>query len=253
LSKEEREKYQKARKAIENFEFYSDIEKRIDCYIEMLSEEKYTGYEKGKPNDSNIFGVEKEIPFKGYEDIEGLNTSQFWRSNSDKIENRLEELESKEDLSKEEREKYQRVRKAIENFEFYNQLEKRIDCYIEMLSEEKYTGYDNGKPNNSNIFGTRNKVPFKGYEDIEGLNTSQFWSRNSDKIEKRLEELESKEDLSKEEFEKYQRARKAIEKYRNQINSKQSLEKNSIELTLSDIEKAGNLVRGIIDQDKEIA
>ena len=49
-----------------------------------------------------------------------------------------------------------------------------------MLSEEKYTSYENGQPNAQNIFSQKKSVPYKGYENIEGLNTSQFWSKNKD-------------------------------------------------------------------------
>ena len=55
----------------------------------------------------------------------------------------------------------------------------KIKVFIDMLSEDKYTTYEAGKPNNTNILGTNNKVPFKGYESIAGLNTSQFWCSNS--------------------------------------------------------------------------
>ena len=49
----------------------------------MLSEKKYTSYEKGQPNAQNIFKQDNEVLFKGYENIEGLNTSQFWSKNKD--------------------------------------------------------------------------------------------------------------------------------------------------------------------------
>ena len=49
-------------------EFITNLERRIDCYIEMLTEDKYVGYEKGAPNKNNIFG-KNEVSFKKYESI----------------------------------------------------------------------------------------------------------------------------------------------------------------------------------------
>ena len=258
IDEEKREKYKRARREIEKYEFYNQTEKRIDCFIEMLSEEQYTGYEKGVPNKNNIFSALNKVLFKGYEDIKGLNTSNLWCHNSDEIKIRLEELERKENISEEEREKYRRARKAIDDYDFSNQnrLERRIDCYIEMLSEERYIGYEKGVPNKNNILKVENKIPFKGHEDIEGLNTSHFWSHNSVEIKIRLEELENQENISEEEREKYARSKNAIERYENYLSSRNSakrLEEESSELTLSDIQKAKSTIKGIIDKGKEIA
>ena len=67
--------------------------------------------------------------------------------------------------------------------------------------------------NKNNIFGSLNKIPFKGYESIEGLNTAQFWGDNSPEIIKRLNYLEGNS-KSNEELEKYQIVRRHIEEYR---------------------------------------
>ena len=102
-------------------------------------------------------------------------------------------------LEDEELEKLKKAKKHIVDYEFDSQLEKRIEVYIDMLSEDKYTSYQNGKPDDKNIFGSRNKVLFKGYEHINGLNTSQFWSNNSSKI---ISTIESKiKYLNKEQIE----------------------------------------------------
>ena len=55
--------------------------------------------------------------FKGYENIKGLNTSHFWNNNSKIIKNRLDFLEENS-TTDEEREKYQRARRTIEEYEF---------------------------------------------------------------------------------------------------------------------------------------
>ncbi len=181
-SKSPKEKYEKAIRAIEEYEFAKkdNLEQRIDKFIEMLTDKKYTSYENGVPNKNNIFKKDNKIPFKDYESIEGLNTSLFWRNNSPEIRERLYYL-ARNSKSNEEREKYQKAKRAIEEYGFTTNLEQRIDCFIEMLTDKKYTSYKDGYPNENNIFKRDNKIPFKGYESIEGLNTSQFWTHNSSK------------------------------------------------------------------------
>ena len=68
------------------------------------------------------------------------------------IEQRLKELKK---LAKtdEEKIKYEQAQKNINKFNFYSQVEKRIDVFIEMLSKDIYTQYKNGKPDENNIFG----------------------------------------------------------------------------------------------------
>ena len=117
----------------------------------MLSNDEYTKYEGGIGNNNNIFVTLNKIPFKGYETIEGLNTSHFWsnKKNSkkikEKVENKIKELMSKERLTGEEQiklEKLQKAERAIDCFEFNNNIDKRVDCYIEMLTDNEYTGYE---------------------------------------------------------------------------------------------------------------
>ena len=196
------------------------VDTKINIFIDMLSEKEYTRYENGEPDSNNILKKENKIKFEGYNDIDGLNTSNFWNKNSSKIkerlEERLDELNNKENKSEEDQSKLGRLKKAqktIENYEFKNNLEERIDVFIDMLGEDEYTKYKDGEPDNNNIFGSRNKILFKGYKDICGLDTSQFWQRNSPEIKKRLEEqikeLNNNGNKTQEEQEKFKRLEKA--------------------------------------------
>ena len=212
-TKKDKEKYQRVRRSIEEYEFYTSLDKRIDCFIEMLSDKQYTSYENGKPNKKNILSQLNKIPFKGYENIEGLSTAQFWRGNLDEIKERLEELEINPNNAEKDKEKYQRVRIALKKYEFYTNLDKRVDCFIEMLSDKQYTSYENSKPNKENIFSSSNRTPFKEFENIEGLSTARFWGENSRKIKERLEKLETNPNNTEKDKEKYQRVRMAIEQW----------------------------------------
>ena len=194
---------------------------KIDLFIEMLSEDKYTGYKKlgnGQigPDENNIFKSINETSFKGYENITGLNTSHFWIDNSDEIKARIKELKKKENLTEEEEKKLEKAEQAIDCYEFKNNLERRIDCFIEMLSEDKYVGYEKGVSNDNNIFKKNNEVSFKGYENITGLNTSSFWKRNSIEIISRLfYNTDSKGNKLENDYSgpEYDKARKAILEY----------------------------------------
>jgi len=223
-TEEEKEKYQKVRKAIEEYEFTINLEKRIDCFIEMLLDKKNTNYKKGMIDNQNIFSNINKLPFKGYEDIKGLNTSRFWSHNSHKIKERLDKLENNPNNTNEEKEKYQKVRKAIEEYEFMTNIEKKINCFIEMLSDKKYTSYEKGKPNNQNIFSKLNKLSFKSYESIEGLDTINFWNNNSKKIKESLDKLENNPNNTNEEKEKYQKVRRAVEEYEFTTNLEKRIE-----------------------------
>ena len=93
--------------------------KRIEVFIEMLSEEKYTSYEKGQPNAQNIFYQKNLVPYKSYENIDGLKIGNFWQYNQEKIIQKLSELEEKAE-TEEERAKYKKVRRAIDEYEMVN-------------------------------------------------------------------------------------------------------------------------------------
>ncbi len=79
----------------------------------MLSKEKYTSYKNGDPDNNNIFSQCNKIKFEGYEDIDGLDTRYFWSHNSPEIkkrlEERLDELDKKENMTEEEQDKLDRL------------------------------------------------------------------------------------------------------------------------------------------------
>ena len=221
-----------ALKAIDDYNFakQNDPQYRIEKYIEMLSNPKYTNYRNGVPDENNILSSYNLIPFEGYEHIDGLNTSGFWSHNASKIiyiiNVQKEELERKVNRTPDEEQKLNKLNialKAIDDYNFakQNDPQYRIEKYIEMLSNPKYTSYKDGKPDENNIFALRkNKIPFEGYEHINGLNTSRFWSVNSVKIIETIsaqkEELERKVNRTPDEEQKLNRlniALKAIDDY----------------------------------------
>ena len=238
-------KLNRAIKAIDDYNFVnkSNPKYRIEKFIEMLSNPKYTSYKNGDPDENNIFSIRNKIQFEGYEHINGLSTSQFWKNNSDEIiisiYSQKEELEKKENRTTEEEQKLiklNRAIKAIDDYNFINRnnLEYRIEKFIEMLSNPKYTGYKDGVPDENNIFSNTNKIQFEGYEHIIGLNTSQFWSKYLDRIiiviNSQKEELEKKENRTTEEEQKLiklNRAIKAIDDYKfiNKKNAEYRIEK----------------------------
>ena len=187
-------KYDRAREAIKEYEFATNIFLREQVFIEMLNQgdRKYTSYEKGKGDSNNIFVSLNKVLFKDYKNIEGLNTRYFWSHNCPQIK----ELLFKGTINKEETEesskylepKYDRAREAIKEYEFVTNKFLREQVFIEMLNQEdrKYTSYEKGKGDSNNIFVTLNEVLFKDYENIGGLNTSGFWSKNSPDIIKML-------------------------------------------------------------------
>ena len=236
--KEELEKLKKAAKAISDYNFYNPINLnlRIEKYIEMLSENKYTSYKDGKPDNNNIFSQPNKVPFKDYEHIDGLNTSGYWTRSGEEIERiikeRIHNLQEKEKLTQEEEkqlEKLKKATKAIADYNFVNpkNVELKIDKFIEMASMEEYTRYKNGQPDDKNIFGQHNKLSFKGYEHIDGLYILNFYYKYADIIIQRIKEknemLSRKEKLTteeKDELEKLKRATKAIADYNftNRLN-----------------------------------
>ena len=219
-----------ALKAIDDYNFSkkNDPQYRIEKYIEMLSNPKYTSYKDGKPDENNIFALRKnKIPFEGYEHINGLNTSRFWSVNSVKIIETIsaqkEELERKVNRTPDEEQKLNRLNialKAIDNYNFVNTYQLKIEKFIEMLSNPQYTGYKNGIPDENNILSYYNKISFEGYDHIDGLNTGNFWSHNASKIIENIylqkEELERKDNRTPDEEQKLNKlniALKAIDDY----------------------------------------
>ena len=258
-------KLNKALKAIDDYNFVNqkNLKYRIEKFIEMLSNPKYTNYVNGTPDESNIFSAANKISFEGYEHINGLNTSRFWTHNSDRIIQTINtlknKLESKEEKTFEEEQKLIKLNKALKaiddyNFVNKNNLKYRIEEFIEMLSNPKYTNYVNGTFDGNNIFGL-NKIPFEGYEHIQSLNTSYFWADNSDRIIQTINtlknKLESKEEKTFEEEQKLiklNKALKAIDDYNfvNQNNLKYRIEK-FIEMLSNP--KYTNYVNGTLDEN----
>ena len=224
-------KLNQALKVIDDFDFANrnNPKRRVEKFIDMLSDSKYTSYVNGQPDSNNIFSAINKIPFVGYEHINGLNTSQFWKTNSDKIMELIfaqkKEIENKENRTSNENERLMKLNqalKAIDDFDFANRNnpKRRVEKFIDMLSDSKYTSYVNGQPDSNNIFSAINKIPFVGYEHINGLNTSQFWKTNSDKIMELIfaqkKEIENKENRTSNENErlmKLNQALKAIDDY----------------------------------------
>ena len=232
-------KLNKTLKAIDDYNFVNqnNLKYRIEKFIEMLSNPKYTNYANGTPDENNIFAKNNKVPFEGYEHIQGLNTSYFWRVNSNKIIEVIyiqkTELENKENRTQDEEQKLIKLNKALKAIDDYNFVNKdnlkyRIEKFIEMLSNPKYTNYVNGTLDENNIFDKNNKVPFDGYEHIQGLNTSRFWGYNSDRIIQTINtlknKLESKEEKTFEEEQKLIKLNKALKA----INDYNFVNKNNL-------------------------
>ena len=150
-------------------------ESKIKIFIEMLSNPKYTNYINGFPDSNNIFSSSNKVSFEGYEHIDGLNTSYFWNNNSSKIIEKIniqkKELESKENRTEDDNERLNKLNvalKSIDDYEFSNKVnsKKRIEKFIEMLANSKYTNYINGLLDSNNIFSSFNKVRFEGLKDM---------------------------------------------------------------------------------------
>ena len=235
---------------------------KIRIFIEMLSNPKYTNYANGTPDENNIFAKNNKVPFEGYEHIQGLNTSYFWRVNSNKIIEVIyiqkTELENKENRTQDEEQKLIKLNKALKAIDDYNFVNKdnlkyRIEKFIEMLSNPKYTNYVNGTLDENNIFDKNNKVPFDGYEHIQGLNTSRFWGYNSDRIIQTINtlknKLESKEEKTFEEEQKLIKLNKALKA----INDYNFVNKNNLKYRIEEFiemlsnPKYTNYVNGTFD------
>ena len=247
-------KLNKALKAIDDYNFVNqnNLKYRIEKFIEMLSNPKYTNYANGTPDENNIFAKNNKVPFEGYEHIQGLNTSRFWGYNSDRIIQTINtlknKLESKEEKTFEEEQKLIKLNKTLKaindyNFVNKNNLKYRIEKFIEMLSNSKYTNYINNIPDDNNIFSATNKIPFEGYEHIDGLNTSQFWNHYSIKnIIPLLFYNNSYNDA------KYDSARNAVMEYLNyNRRRKQQPEFKNIDEYIDTLDKTKKEVKSLIE------
>ena len=183
----------KALENIKNRDLSASVEQKKELFIQMLFDDKYTSYEKGRTDRNNIFGYNK-VKFKGVDDSLNMVTNQFWKRNSniitETINSRILELELKSNPDLTEIDllsKYKKAKRAIEVHQFVSDYTLKIEKYIEMMSENYYTSYSNGRPDKNNIFVYENKVPFKDYEEVKGLSTSHFWATHSEKIKDILE------------------------------------------------------------------
>ena len=255
-----------ALKAIDDYNFANRInpQRRIETFIKMLSNSKYTSYIDGIPDRNNIFSNYNKVSFEGYEHINGLNTSLFWKSNSNKIIETIysqrKKLERKENKTQQDNEKLSELNlalKAIDDYDFANKHnpQRRIEVFIKMLSNSKYTSYIDGVPDSNNIFARSNKVSFEGYEHINGLDTSLFWTHNSNKIietiylqKKELERKENKTQQDNEKLSELNSALKAIDDYAvaNRINSQRRIETFIKMLSNS---KYTSYINGVLDKN----
>lgn len=256
-------KLKKALKAIENYNVLcsSNPQARIEIFIDMLSDDRYTSYIDGNPDKNNIFKQSNRISFKGYEHIKELNTSYFWSTRSFEIKMRIkkkiEELESKSVITEKEKIELSKLNTALKAIEIYNEINRRnkgnrIEIFIEMLSKPQYTNYIDGYPDNNNIFSATNKIPFEGNENI---NTSAFWNNNSEEIKKAIEDkicILEKENVklrdNAEELNKLKKAQKAIADFEFvKLTSISKRIEKFIEMLCN--EKYTNYINGVPDEN----
>ena len=230
----ELEKYEKAKQAYKTYEIINNLNKsaRIDLFIEMMADEKYTNYEGGNPDEHNIFCAQNKETFVGLDKKSGLNAAGFWNRHDNqerikqRIEEKLEELSRKNELTakdQKELEKYQKAKEAYKTYEIMNSKDSiaRIELFIEMMADEHYTNYKDGKPIiKENIFSASNEFQFIGVKKEYSLYVGQFWAQHQDeiipKIEEKLEELSNKKKLTEEEQKelvKYEKAKEAYKTY----------------------------------------
>ena len=257
-----------ALKAIDDYDFANkkNTQRRIEVFIKMLSNSKYTSYINGDPDNNNIFLSDNKVGFEGYEHINGLNTSLFWTNNSNKIIETIylqrKELERKENKTQQDDEKLSELNLALKAIDDYNfakkvNIQRRIEVFIKMLSNSKYTSYINGGPDSNNIFRTKNKVSFEGYEHINGLNTYYFWSSNSNKFiipllfynkiydKKNKSYINSNLDYS---LSKYDSARSAVMEYLNyNRRKKKKPEFKTIDEYIDTLDKTKKEVKSLIE------
>lgn len=256
-------KLKRALKAIENYNILCsrNPQARIELFIEMLSDSKYTSYIDCNPDKNNIFKQSNKIPFKGYEHVKELNTSYFWSTRSFEIimiiKKKIEELESKSVITENEKFELSKLNAALKAIDIYNEVNlrnkgKRIEIFIEMLSESQYTNYIDGYPDNNNIFSATNKNLFEGNENIK---ISSFWNNNSDEIKKTIEEkiyMLEKENVKSEDniekLNKLKKAKKAIDDFEFvKLTSISKRIEKFIEMLCN--EKYTNYINGIPDEN----
>ena len=230
-----------ALQAVNDYEFYNpnDNSKRMDVFIEMLSNPKNTRIALNKQNrvvlaSDNILKDGSPVLFDGYERLKILKIGHFYHGdNIPKIKYRIDwqitELSRKINKSLEEVDKLNKLKlakQAINDFEFYNPNDAsvRIDKFIEMLSNPANTGtilkHGGVSPADDSILNPDNVECFKGYEHLNILTTSNFYTNNKDEIRERLtqqlNELYSKTILTtpeKKQLNILESAQKALDDY----------------------------------------
>ena len=234
--KDRLEMLERAKQAIDDYEFYNtaNARKRIDIFLEMISKSKYTGIilngdnNRVVPDDNSAFSTVKGIKFEGYENFP-ITTKSFYNTNRDSIISRLNlriselvSIDKKEPNEIKELEMLERAKQAIDDYEFYNtaNVDKRIDKFIEMLSDPSNTGImlDNrGRvvPDNDSILNSKSSKPFKDYEHLSILNVAYFFENNKDLIKSRIQScLENIDEISSlNELNTLMLAKKAIDDY----------------------------------------
>ena len=115
-----------------------------------------------------------------------------------------------------------------------------------MLCNEKYTNYINGIPDENNIFYRQNKIPFAGYEHINGLFIKDFFSKNASEIMRMmnykkmvLEKKEQKTDEDYFQLSKLNLGFKAIDDY-NMLNHNVDKERLKVFIEMLRIKKYTN-------------
>ena len=206
-------RYAIARETINNFLALTDKEKRVTIFIEMLNR-----------GNSNILNVNNNETFEGYDNIK---IGMFWHqpANRTLIMKRLFE-ELKEDS------RYDTARKLINEFLFTNDINKKIDIFIDMLNK-----------GNSNILNQRNNETFEGYGNIR---IGTFWNRTANRtliMKKLFEELkdDSRYDTARNLILNHYKVN-TIEEYYKQKKEQQEFEKN---LTSEEIEFRKNFSKRI--------
>ena len=171
------------------------------------------------------------------------------------------EIENKENRISNENERLMKLNqalKAIDDYDFAksSSISKRINKFIDMLSDSKYTSYKKNQPDNNNIFGDK-KIPFDGYEHIDGVNTSHFYSQYSNKyiipllFYNKLYDKQTKTYVDSDldySSSKYDSARNAVMEYLNYCRRrKQQPEFKSIDEYIDTLDKTKKDVKSLIE------
>jgi len=140
-----------AREIVNKFNILNDIDRKIEIFINMLN----------GGNVQILKGRNKET-LEGYPDI---NLSYFLKNNKDIIQQKLfEELKDNP--------KYDVAREIVNKFNILNDIDRKIEIFINMLNK-----------GNDTILKQGNKEILEGYPNIK---LSQFWTNHKEKIKQKL-------------------------------------------------------------------